>query len=465
MSTPYVAPPPSPAPKKPAGLPTPARYWAAMALLIAISITVLDAGIANIALPTITQELGILPSSSVWIVNAYTIAIISTLLPFSAIAERIGITRMFRIGIAIFMAGAVLCWTAQSLETLIVARVIQGLGSSSVMCLFGGLVRNIYPPHKLATGISLNAMIVGLMAVLSPSIGALIIAIAPWRWIFVFTIPFCLLALYAARFLPLIPTIKAPFDYISALLNMLVFGLFIWGLDEAGNMPWIASLALLCSFVCAILLVRRSAPQQAPLVPVDLFRIPVFRYAVMVSALTFAASTTAMLVLPFYFQRTLELSLTTVGILFSTWPIGSIVIAPLAARLSARFPASLLAGAGALIMAIGILGLLFLPVPAPLTLISFYMFLTGMGFGFFQTPNNKAMLLSTPHHRSSATGGVQATTRLFGQGVGAGIVALCFTFSESQGPIYALVIAAGIIIIAVVINLLRFIKKLDTAVI
>lgn len=450
---------------KPCGLPAPARYWAALGVLLAISITVLDAGIANIALPTIANDLGILPSTSIWIVNAYTISIIATLLPFSAVAERIGFTLMYRIGISVFIAGAIVCSMADSLGLLLLGRIIQGMGSSSVMCLFGGMVRNIYPPHKLAAGISLNAMTVGLMAVLSPSIGAFIITIAPWKWIFIFTIPFCLVALYAARFLPLIPKISAPFDYISAVLNMLTFGLFIWALDESGNKPVIAGIGLLLSLFFAILLIRRSAPQTAPLVPIDLFRIPTFRYAIMVSALTFMAATAAMLALPFYFQNVLGLPLATVGILFSTWPIGSIVIAPLAARLSARFPASLLSGIGAAIMFIGLGGLLLLPNPSPLTLISLYMFLTGMGFGFFQTPNNKAMLLSTPIHRSSATGGAQATTRLFGQGVGAAIVALCFSVSQNEGAIYALAASVVVTIIAVLINLIRFFKKLDTAVI
>lgn len=452
-------------PGKPTGLPAPARYWAALGVLLAIGITVLDAGIANIALPTIAKDLDILPSTSIWIVNAYTIAIIATLLPFSAIAERIGFSLMYRIGISIFITGAIICSVADSLGLLLAGRIIQGLGSSSVMCLFGGMVRNIYPPHKLAAGISLNAMTVGLMAVLSPSIGAFIITIAPWKWIFIFTIPFCLIALYAARFLPVIPKISAPFDYLSALLNMLTFGLFIWAIDESGNKPILAGIGLLLSLACAVLLIRRSAPQAAPLVPVDLFRIPTFSYAVIVSALTFMAATSAMLALPFHFQNGLGLPLATVGILFSTWPIGSIVIAPLAARLSGRFPASMLSGIGAAIMSIGLCGLLLLPNPSPLTLISLCMFLTGMGFGFFQTPNNKAMLLSTPIHRSSATGGTQATTRLFGQGIGAGIVALCFTIGQGEGAMYAMTISVGITVIAVLINLIRFFKKLDTAVI
>ncbi|MFV9475453.1 MFS transporter [Advenella sp. RU8] len=450
---------------KPGGLPTPDRYWAALGVLLAISITVLDSGIANIALPTIANDLGILPSTSIWIVNAYTITIIATLLPFSAIAERIGFTLMYRIGISIFIAGAIVCSMADSLGLLLLGRIIQGMGSSSVMCLFGGLVRNIYPPHKLAAGISLNAMTVGLMAVLSPSIGAFIITIAPWKWIFIFTIPFCFVALYAARFLPRIPKISAPFDYISALLNMLAFGLFIWALDESGNKPGIAAIGLLLSLFFAVLLIRRSAPQTAPLVPIDLFRIPTFSYAIMVSALTFMSATGAMLALPFYFQNVLGLPLATVGIMFSTWPIGSIVIAPLAARLSSHFPASLLSGIGAAIMFAGLGGLLLLPNPSPLTLISLCMFLAGMGFGFFQTPNNKAMLLSTPIHRSSATGGAQATTRLFGQGVGGAIVALCFSISQNEGAIYALAASVVITVIAVLINLIRYFKKLDTAVI
>ena len=169
------------------GLPTPQRYWAAAGLLLVIMIGVIDTSITNIALPTIAKDLDISPAAVIWIVNAYMITIISTLLPFSALAERLGFRRMFRIGVGIFMLGAIGSMLADSLLSLAISRTIQGLGCSCFMSLFGGLVRNIYPRSKLAFGISLNAMIVGGAALVSPSLGAFIISIASWHWIYGFS--------------------------------------------------------------------------------------------------------------------------------------------------------------------------------------------------------------------------------------------------------------------------------------
>lgn len=453
---------PATPPRSSTGLPVPARHWAAGALLCSIGVSVLDANIANIALPTISRELNIAEADSIWIVNAYTIAVMATLLPLSAIAERVGFKFMFRLGLALFTIATLLCALSGNLPTLVAARILQGLGASSMMCLFGGLVRHIYPAHKLAAGISLNAMTVGIMSVVGPSVGAAILSVASWQWIFGFTVPICLFAMYAAGYLPEAATrAKGRFDYLSAILNIFTFSVLLIGLDAVGRSPERGLLMLAVAAACGYFLIRRSLPQTTPLVPVDLFRYPVFKYAVFVSALTFTAQMISMLALPFYYQHNLGIPLREVGLLFGVWPVGSVVIASLSARLCQHFKASLLAGIGALLMAIGIILLITLPTDISLWYYVGPMFIAGMGFGFFQTPNNRAMLLSTPLKRSGATGGVQATTRLFGQGIGAACVAISFHVDPRNGPMYVMGFASALVIIAVIINLFRYVKGLD----
>jgi len=446
-----------------AGLPAPARYWAAGALLCSICVSVLDANIANIALPTISRELNAAEADSIWIVNGYTISVMATLLPLSAVAERVGFKFMFRLGLALFTIATVLCALSGNLQSLVAARMLQGLGASSMMCLFGGLVRHIYPPHKLAAGISINAMMVGVMSVVGPSLGAAILSVAPWQWIFGFTVPICLFAMYAAGYLPEASSGgKGRFDYLSAILNIFTFAILLIGLDAVGRNPGRGLAMLAVAAACGIFLIRRSLPQTNPLVPVDLFRYPVFKYAVIVSALTFTAQMISMLALPFYYQHNLGIPLQKVGLLFGIWPVGSVVIASLSARLCGHFKASLLAGIGALLMAIGIISLISLPADISLWYYVGPMFIAGMGFGFFQTPNNRAMLMSTPLKRSGATGGVQATTRLFGQGIGAACVAISFHIDQVRGPMYVMGFASALVIMAVMINLFRYVKGLDT---
>ncbi|MDK7178556.1 MFS transporter, partial [Micrococcus luteus] len=86
----------------------------------------MDASIANLALPTISKELGIPPHLTVWIVNAYLVTLIATTIPLSAVGERIGFIRMFRCGILIFMCGSTLCALATNLPMLVTGRVVNG---------------------------------------------------------------------------------------------------------------------------------------------------------------------------------------------------------------------------------------------------------------------------------------------------------------------------------------------------
>lgn len=298
------------------GLPVPQRYLAALTLLMAIAIGVVDSSITNIALPTISRELNIPPAHAVWIINAYTITIIATLLPFSALAERIGYKRLLRIGFLIFMLGAIGSMFADSLMHLICTRIIQGLGCSALMSLFGGLVRHIYPRRQLATGISLNAMTVGASALVSPSLGAFIISIASWHWIYGFTIPLCLIALWLTIYVPRVKRVQKKFDSLSAVLNACALGGFIAALDMAFTKPTISLICLGVSLISGYFLYRRAKRQDFPLVPLDLLKIVSFRDAVIVSSMSFASASLIMISAPFYFQAGLHMTPKTVGLLF-----------------------------------------------------------------------------------------------------------------------------------------------------
>src|SRR5690606_16190480 len=133
----------------PDGLEAPRRHWAALTLLFALTIAVLDSSMANVALPAIAHALDIDPADVVWVVIAYYLAVVVSLLPLSAMAERTGFRRMFTMGLTLFIAASLASAASGSLVTLTLARIAQGLGSAMLMCLFGGLMRNIYPLNKL----------------------------------------------------------------------------------------------------------------------------------------------------------------------------------------------------------------------------------------------------------------------------------------------------------------------------
>ena len=439
----------------PDGLEKPARYWAAAALMLGIGVTTLDSAVVNVALPTIARDLDISPAAVVWVVMAYSLVLLVSLLPLSAVAERIGFRRMYALGITLFLVATTASMLSTSLASLAIARVAQGLGGAMLMCLFGGLVRQIYPLRRLGFGISLNAMLVGVMLVLGPTIGAFLLQVASWRWIFAVNIPLCLAAYVGVRFLPEGPRNESRFDWLACGLSMLLFGTLVIGLDALVKDPVRSAVCFVIAGFAGTLLYRRSKEQASPLVPIDLLRIRPVAFAVGASGFTFAAQTASFVGLPFYFQKVMGATYIDIGLLLGAWSIGVAVMAPLAGVMSDRFPVAVLSGLGALSMAAGLGWVILLPVSVHFAWLMAAMLLGGIGFGFFQTPNNRALLGGAPRHRSGAAGGLQATTRVFGQSCGTALVAIAFSASDAHGAMLA--VAAGMVcaLIALGINVMR----------
>jgi DHA2 family multidrug resistance protein-like MFS transporter len=437
------------------GLETPRRHWAALTMLLAITITVFDSSMANVALPAIAHALSIDPADVVWVVIAYNLVVVVSLLPLSAVAERIGFRRMFALGMTLFLVSSLASAVSSSLLGLLLSRMAQGFGSAMLMCLFGGLVRNIYPLNKLGMGISINAMSVGVTAVLGPTIGAFVLQVASWHWIFLVNIPICIATYFGIRFLPDVPRNGGRFDWLACLLSVPVFGLSIVGLDAVVKDPVRAALCLLVAGLAGWILVRRSRDQVAPIVPIDLLRITPIAYAVGASAFSFAAQMSAFVSLPFYFKSIMGYSYAEVGILLGAWSVGVAFMAPVAGYLSNRYAVAVLCGLGAACMALGMFWLLLLPIDTAFVWPMAGMLLGGVGFGFFQTPNNRALLAGAPRHRSGAAGGMQATTRVFGQSFGTALVAVSFNLSATHGVTIG--VAAGILcaLVAMGINAVR----------
>jgi MFS transporter, DHA2 family, multidrug resistance protein len=193
----------------------------------------------------------------------------------------------------------------------------------------------------------------------------------------------------------------------------------------------------------------------APLFPLDLLRIRIFSMSIATSTVSFAAQMLAYVTLPFLFQSVLGRSVFETGLLMTPWPLALGVIAPVAGRLADRVRAGLLGGIGLALFAIGLFMLSRLG-PAPSTFdIVWRMALCGLGFGLFQSPNNRTIVSSAPNNRSGAAGGMLATARLLGQTSGAVAVAAAFhLFGVGVGP-RLLAAAAVAAAVAAMLSLLR----------
>lgn len=439
----------------PDGLPIPRRYWSVTVMILGITITVFDSSMSNVALPAISAALGIPASQSVWVVLAYSLTVVGCMLPLSAVAERVGFRKMFGLGLAVFLVGSVAASLSATMTHLVMARIAQGLGSAMLMCLFGGILRNTYPLSRLAAGISVNAFTVGIMAVLGPTLGAMLLQWFSWQAIFLVNIPLALVAYLGLRHLPDVPRRAGPFDWTASALSAALFALALYGLETIGRDPIQAALCLIVASVVAWVLVRRSWGQPAPIVPVDLLRIRSVGYSVAASAFFFAAQMAAFVALPFYFKAAYGASYAQVGLYLGAWAVGGALMAPVSAYMAARFPVAILCAWGAIFMISGLVGVLLAPHDSGVVWQLVCMFCSGVGFGFFQTPNNRAMLGGTPRHRSGAAGGMQATTRVFGQGVGTAFVGVAFQLGSTHGPSLGVGVAIVCALAALAVNIVR----------
>jgi DHA2 family multidrug resistance protein-like MFS transporter len=434
----------------------PPRPLAVACVLAAIVLVVLDAAIANVALPTIGRSLQVTPEMSVWVVTAYQMAIVMALLPCAALGESLGYRRVFTAGVALFTAASVLCAASPSLPWLIAARFLQGLGGAAVMALGVALLRFVVPQRLLGAAIGWNAIGVALSSAAGPTIGAGILSAASWPWLFAVNLPLGAAALLAARTLPRHLGTGRRLDLLSVALNAGAFAALVVGVDLLPTRTALAVGLLAAAVLGMAALVRREMPRQAPLIPIDLLRSGSFAISVIASVCCFAGQTAALVALPFYLQHGLGQDSLMTGFYMTPWPLTVAIAAPVAGRIADRVSTAWLCAAGGVCLALGLAATSLCPLHGgqwplvPLTM------LCGFGFGLFQVPNNRNMLLSAPRERSGAAGGMQGTARLTGQTVGAVAISLLFTLTSTDAaPRIGLAIGAVLALCGGLVSTLR----------
>lgn len=412
----------------PDGLATPQRYWALAGLWTGMAMSVIDSSIANIALPSIARDLSVAPATTTWVVTAYQIAIVMTLLPVAALGERLGYVRIYLAGQILFVLMSLGCALSVNLEMLAACRFVQGLGAAAMMGVNGALMRHTWPKALLGRGIGYNAVVVSCTAAAGPALAGFILSLADWPWLFLVNVPFGIVALVLLmRCGPRTPAVSTHFDWGDALLNALMFGALFLAFSDGVHGRWSMSLGLmiLVGAVAGSWLLWRSRMSPRPLIPLDLLRMPRLRLAYGASVCAFSAQMAMLVTLPFYLEGERHLDAAAVGLLVLPLPLAIATTSPIAGRLAERSWAGRMSAVGLLLCALatGLLAL-FLPRGLPLYAVALVMIACGAGFGLFQSPNNNVMLRGAPLDRAGAAAGMQATCRLLGQTFGALMAAL-----------------------------------------
>lgn len=442
------------------GIPKPQRNWAMAAISVGISVAVLDGAIANVALPTIAGDLHVNPASSIWVVNAFQLAVTISLLAFSSLGDLWGYKKVYVGGLLLFSTTSLICALSDSFWTLVIARGLQGFGAAAITSVNTALLRIIYPVHLLPRGMGTNALIIAVAAAAGPTVAAGILSVANWPWLFAINVPIGLIAFgLSAKFLPANP-VKVEgqrFDVTSAILNALTFGLLICVIDGfAHDIHWYILIpGIFVMLAIGYFFIRRQLHHPFPLLPLDLMHNRTFSLSVITSVVAFIAQMLALVSIPFFFQRVLHLSEVATGLLLTPWPLATMISAPLAGRLMDRINGGILGGIGLAIFGLALCLLALLPDHPTHFDIIWRMVIGGIGFGTFLTPNNSTIIASAPPNRSGGASGMLGMARLLGQTVGAAIAALMFAFFPGNSMKMSLLFGAGIAIVSAIVSSLR----------
>ena len=436
---------------------TPALVRVAAQAVLGILLAGLDSAIANIALPTIARELAATDAATVWVVNSYQLAVTVCLLPAAALGESLGLKRVYGFGLALFTLASLGCALAPTLDALVAARLVQGVGGACMAALGGALIRAIYPRRLLGQGYALIALAVAMSAALGPTLGALVLSVASWPWLFLVNVPLGVVTV--PLFLAVAPAGRRRprrLDLVGTLLSAAALGLVVTGVDGLGGAGrGIALTEVAVGLACGVALVRQQSRLTAPLLPLDLLRIPLFALSVGTAVCSYAAQILAYVSLPFLFQTVMHRSAVATGLLVTPWPLLVAVAAPVAGRLVARYPAAVLGSIGMTVLATGLLLLAVMPASPADWDVAWRMGVCGLGFGFYQTPNNVTMMTAGPPDRSGAASGMVAVARTVGWSFGTALVALIFGLRGAAGAVTCLQAGAWFAAVGAVVSISR----------
>lgn len=439
------------------GLPAARRRWVMSCALLGVVLAGLDSAIANIALPTIARDLAATDAATIWVVNSYQLAVTVCLLPAAALGEIWGLKRIYGLGLVVFTVASLACALSPTLPLLVASRLLQGVGGACMAALGGALVRTIYPRALLGRGFAVVALSVALSAALGPTLAALILSIAHWPWLFLVNVPVGLLAI--PLFIAVAPAGQPRarrFDWLGTLLNAAAFGLLVTGVDGLGGSARGLALAeLAAGVVFGVLLFLQQSRQKSPMLPLDLLRIRLFALSMGTSVCSYAAQILAYVSLPFLFQAVMHRSAVATGLLVTPWPLLVAVAAPVAGRLSDRYPAAVLGSIGLGVLATGLMLLATMPTAPADWDVVWRMAICGVGFGFYQTPNNITLMTAGPPERNSAASAMVAVARTVGWSLGSAIVALIFGLRGALAAGECLYVAAGFAAVGAVVSVSR----------
>jgi EmrB/QacA subfamily drug resistance transporter len=435
------------------------RLWTLVLVSVGLFMVVLDNLVVNVALPSIHNDFGASVQALEWTVNAYVLAYGVLLLTGAALGDRFGRRRMFVTGITLFTAASAGAALAPSVDLLIAARAIQGIGAAIVTPLTLTLLANAFPPEKRGVALGVWSGISGIAVAIGPLVGGAMIEIADWHWIFWLNVPIgIVLAPLAYRKLEESYGPKIPVDLPGlGLASTGLFGL-VFGLVRAQTIGWTSAEVMISIGAGIVLLaafVRQELRTESPMLPMQFFAKRSFAVTNVVSMAMYFGMFGSIFFLSQFMQNVLGNTPLEAGLKLLVWTGATMIVAPLAGIFSEKFGARWFMVAGVSLQAIA-LGWLATEVSTTQSYGSMIVpfILAGSGMALVFAPSASAILNSVRVDQAGQASGATNAIRELGGTFGIAVLATVFSGAGSyaspqafvDGLVPALWVGVGVLV-------------------
>jgi EmrB/QacA subfamily drug resistance transporter len=354
--------------------------------------SILDTTVVNVAINTLAAEFHTTLPTIQWVATGYTLAL-ATVIPLSGwIADRFGTKRLYMTSIALFVIGSSLSGLAWSSTSIIVFRVLQGLGGGMIMPAGMTILTRAAGPNRIGRVMSIMGVPMLLGPILGPILGGWLVADVSWRWIFFINVPIGIIALIASRrVLPRdVPAHEQRLDFVGLLLLSPGLPLMIYGLAETNSAGGFGSPRVLVPLVAGLLLtawfVWHALRTRDPLIDLRLFKNRTFATSSITLVLVAISVFGSFLLLPLYFQAVRGESALMSGVLLAPQGLGAMLGMPIAGQLADRTGPGRIVPFGLIGVMLAVLGLTQVGADTSYVLLSAELFVFGIGMGFTMMP-------------------------------------------------------------------------------
>lgn len=396
------------------------KEWAILLTVLPMTfMTTLDSSIVNVALPTMAKELNTSMAGIEWVVTSYLIVICATILLFGKLGDVLGKTRIFKFGIGVFTIGSLLCGFSNTLFMLILSRLVQAIGAGAAMATNQGIITETFPPNERGRALGMTGTAVALGTMVGPTLGGLIVSIAPWEYIFLINIPIGILVYIGV--IKILPFKKKASDFKIDVKGSILFMISITLLFTSinfGQSLGFTNMFIVMSFIISLILfaifIRVEKISDNPMLDIKIFKNRLFSLSIFCGFTSFISIGAVNIILPFYYQEVLSLSPSAAGLMMTVSPIILAVVAPLSGYLSDKMGSEKISALGLSILSIGIISLVLFNVNTSLIVVGILVGLLSLGSGIFQSPNNSLIMSTVEKNELGIAGSINGLVRNLG---------------------------------------------------